>query len=113
MVEFSKYITEYNGKKYTIEAEEFTDDNTHEKMIWYYVYAWTNKGAEFDYLQDTLDMAKKCALDEFGIPVDSWKELKENEHTFYGKKYSSEHYICRVPPLTIMGILCHASLRVA
>lgn len=38
------------------------------------VYAYDSNGKNtHDYLQDTLEMAKKCALEEFGVPLDSWK----------------------------------------
>lgn len=29
-----------------------------------------------DYLQDTLDLAKEQALEDFGVPLDSWIEVK-------------------------------------
>ena len=29
-----------------------------------------------DYHQTTLDKAKECALDVYGVPADSWKETK-------------------------------------
>ena len=85
MTDFIKYIAEHEGRKYTIEPEEFTDDHTQEKMIWYYVYAWTEKGAEYDHLQDTLVMAKECAFEEFGVPLNSWEKLNEDRHPHYGK----------------------------
>ena len=31
-----------------------------------------------DYTEDTLELAQKKALKNFGVPLDSWKELEEN-----------------------------------
>lgn len=60
----------------------------HEEPAGYYVFAYTvpetfrqdlaeNTGCprhEEDYLQDDLAMAQKCALRQFGVPLDSWVE---------------------------------------
>lgn len=44
---------------------------------WYiYVYETSaSKNPERDYLQDTLDLAKECCLEDFGVPLSSWKRM--------------------------------------
>ena len=42
----------------------------------YYVYAYKNGIDTHDHLQDTLEMAKQCAFDEFGVPLDAWKQME-------------------------------------
>lgn len=40
-------------------------------------YLWVYGGAEtIDDLQDTFDMAKEAALEDFGVPLDSWAEVQ-------------------------------------
>jgi hypothetical protein len=42
-------------------------------------YVWRfvgeNTRSSHDYLQDSLLMAKRCALDEWGVPDDAWKPI--------------------------------------
>ena len=80
-----KFISEHKGKTYTIEPEEFTVQHTGEKIIWYYVYEWGERGAEYDFLQDTFSMAKRCALKQFGVPLDGWQKLGNNKHPYYDR----------------------------
>ena len=41
--------------------------------VGFYLYVYDSNGKNtYDYLQDTLQMAKECALEEFGVPIDSW-----------------------------------------
>ncbi len=42
----------------------------------YYFYAAGNKGNSYDGLQDTLEFAKQEALEEFGVPLDSWVQVE-------------------------------------
>ena len=41
------------------------------------VFAYENGKVIYDYLQDDLDMAMRCARDEFGVPMDAWKKVEE------------------------------------
>ena len=46
--------------------------------VGFYVYAFDSSGqCTHDYLQDTEQMAKECALYEFGVPIDSWTTKPE------------------------------------
>ena len=38
----------------------------------FYVYAFEGEKCTYDYLQDTLALAKECAREEFGVPEDAW-----------------------------------------
>ncbi len=82
MGDFTKYIAKHNGKRYTIEPDEWTDDHTKEKVVYYYVIAW-DEGYGYDDLQDTLEIAKECALEDFGVPLDSWREMKKGAQPVY------------------------------
>jgi len=42
----------------------------------FYIYAFEGEHCTHDYLQDTLEFAKKCAREEFGVPEDAWHEAK-------------------------------------
>ena len=56
---------EHGGRRFVIE---------HESAVGYYVYAFEGAHCTHDHLQDTLDLAKACARDEFGVPEDAWRE---------------------------------------
>lgn len=43
----------------------------------FYLYLWKNGVGLADYLQDTLDICKEQAFEEFGIPKNSWVEIIE------------------------------------
>jgi len=45
--------------------------------IGYYLYVYDEEGCTQDYLQDTLDLARACALEMFGVPAESWTEADE------------------------------------
>jgi hypothetical protein len=74
-----KWITDYkhpDGTLCAIEESRFynlADKTTSEH---FYMYAWATNEA-YDYLQDTLEAAKDDALEYFGVPMDSWKEVEE------------------------------------
>ncbi|MEI6092016.1 MAG: hypothetical protein WCR42_16315 [bacterium] len=42
-----------------------------------YLYIYKNGRCEYDFLQDTVDICKEQAFEEFGIPLDSWVEVTE------------------------------------
>lgn len=42
-------------------------------MIYLYIYH-DGKGI-YDYLQDSWEICKELALEYFGVPIDSWKEI--------------------------------------
>ena len=46
----------------------------HEPAVGYYVYAFDGARCTHDHLQDSLELAKECAREEFGVPEDTWRE---------------------------------------
>jgi hypothetical protein len=40
--------------------------------VGYYLYVFDGNRCTHDYLQDTIDFAKHCALEEFGVPLQNW-----------------------------------------
>ena len=40
--------------------------------IGYYLYVYDGERCTHDYLQDTLDLARDCAFEMFGVPRESW-----------------------------------------
>ena len=41
----------------------------------YYLYVWENGRGLYDYLQDTLEIAKNVALKKFQVPLTDWKQV--------------------------------------
>ena len=48
----------------------------YDDLVGYYLYAYENDINVADYLQDTLEVAKKQAWEDFLVPLDSWVEEK-------------------------------------
>jgi len=44
-----------------------------------YLYIIENGKYLKDYLQDNIEMCKSLALEEYGISIDSWSLVRENE----------------------------------
>ena len=40
-----------------------------------YLYVYKGEVDIYDYLQDSIDICKEQAYEEFGVPLDSWKEI--------------------------------------
>jgi hypothetical protein len=55
----------HDGRRFTIE-----EDST----AGYYLYIFDGQRCTHDYQQDTLEVAKKFALEEFGVPEDAWSD---------------------------------------
>ncbi len=50
----------------------------HDKNVGFYLYVYddaTGKNTH-DYLQDTLEIAKEQAFEDFGVHLDSWKQVE-------------------------------------
>jgi hypothetical protein len=43
--------------------------------VGFYLYVFENNKCTRDYLQDSLEAAKSQAMEEFGVPTDSWKRV--------------------------------------
>lgn len=57
--------------------------------VGFYMYAYDSNGKNtHDFLQDTLQMAKECALENFGVPLDSWTTEQEVICCFCGNSLS-------------------------
>jgi len=60
-----KLTAKHNGL--TFEIEDDLPD------LGWMVYVYDSEGKNtHDYLQDDLEMAQRCARDEFGVPYDAW-----------------------------------------
>jgi hypothetical protein len=46
--------------------------------VGYYLYVFDNGRCTHDYLQDTVDLAKLCAAEEFGVPLQNWNMSAES-----------------------------------
>lgn len=48
----------------------------HDEEAGYYLYVYDETGFNIqDELQESLDVAKDQASDDFGVPLDSWEEV--------------------------------------
>ncbi|NBR84928.1 MAG: hypothetical protein EBY09_22040 [Verrucomicrobia bacterium] len=45
--------------------------------IGYYLYVYDGERCTHDYLQDTLDIARRFALERLGVPTESWTDADE------------------------------------
>jgi len=67
--DMKKFISKYDNRTFIIDEDL--------PRVGFYIYAYNTDGnCIHDYLQDNLEMAKRCALEEFGVPLDSWTEVK-------------------------------------
>jgi hypothetical protein len=55
----------HGGRKFVIQQDEAAG---------FCMYAFEGERCTHDYLQDTLEIAKECAREEFGVPEDAWHE---------------------------------------
>lgn len=66
-MEYKKYAAFFANKKFIIE-----EDNPD---VGFYLYVYKDNVCLKDYLQDSLIMAKENAFEEYGVPIDIWKEI--------------------------------------
>lgn len=77
LTDMKKFNSKYDNRTFIIDEDL--------PGVGFYVYAYDRDGKNIhDFLQDDLDMAKRCALDEFGVPLDSWTEVKTANYTDLG-----------------------------
>lgn len=43
----------------------------------FYFYVFENDKCIHDYLQDTLELAMECALEDFGVPKEAWEKVEK------------------------------------
>ncbi len=61
-----KFEAKYDNKRFVIEEDP---------GIGFYLYVYENESCMRDYLQDTLEIAKEIAEEEFGVPKAIWISL--------------------------------------
>jgi hypothetical protein len=44
----------------------------HDKSVGYYLYVFEDERCVYDYLQDTLEIAREQASRQFNVPKDAW-----------------------------------------
>ena len=44
----------------------------HDERVGRYLYVFEKKSCVRDYLQDSESMAKQCAADGYGVPIEAW-----------------------------------------
>jgi len=54
------------GRRFVIEED---------KAAGFYIYAFEGERCTHDYLQDTLEIAKRFARERFGVAEDAWHEV--------------------------------------
>ena len=62
------FKAENNIRTFAIE-EDYTE-------VGVYLYVYENGKCIYDYLQDSIEMCKEFALEEFEIPLENWNEFK-------------------------------------
>jgi len=60
--------SKYGDRKYVIE-EDLPE-------IGFYLYVYEGEDCIMDYLQDSIELCKEFAEEEFGVPTCSWIELR-------------------------------------
>ena len=65
---FDVYKTQWGEYKFRIEEDV--------REIGWYLYVYKDDKCIFDYLQNTLEICKSQAYEEFCVPLDSWEEEK-------------------------------------
>lgn len=43
----------------------------------FYLYVFDGDKCVYDDLQDTLEIAMECALEDYDVPIAAWKKVKE------------------------------------
>ena len=71
MMEFKILETSHNGKNFKIE-EDYPE-------VGVYLYVYDDGKCINDYLQNDIKTCKELALENFGVPLCSWKENDTSE----------------------------------
>jgi len=72
-----------NYKKYKaiLENKEFLIEEDNQD-VGFYLYVYENGKCIKDYLQDTLEIVKNIALENYNVPLDIWQETTINHELF-------------------------------
>jgi hypothetical protein len=49
----------------------------HDPFAGFYLYVFENGKCVRDHLQDSLEIAIESALEDYGVPEDTWKKIEE------------------------------------
>ncbi|WP_375417997.1 hypothetical protein [uncultured Hymenobacter sp.] len=67
-MQFRLFRAQHNGLRFEIEEDL--------PRVGAYLYRYEGEETTHDYLQDSIEDCKEFALEEFGVPLDSWVFLK-------------------------------------
>ena len=75
MLEKLLLVAEFDGRRFEIIQD----------TIGFFVWAYIGQGPRttHDYLQNDLEMAIRCAQNEFGVPTRSWRRAMPDEKPAY------------------------------
>jgi len=60
---------------FIIKEKTYTNARTKEQLPQYALYIYIDGKDTYDYLLDSLYLAKNCALKEFQVPLDAWTQV--------------------------------------
>lgn len=49
----------------------------YDPLVGFYFYVFEDGKCIYDTLQDTLEIAIECALEEFNVPKEAWEKIEE------------------------------------
>ena len=49
----------------------------HDPSVGFYLYVFEGDNCIRDYLQDTLEIAMECALEDYGVSKNAWKKVEK------------------------------------
>jgi hypothetical protein len=64
---YKKFEAKLEGWRFVIE-EDFPE-------VGWYLYVYKGTKGVADHLQDSLDIIKSQAFEDYGVPIDSWYEI--------------------------------------
>jgi hypothetical protein len=67
-VQKSIATAEHKDRKFVIECGG--------EGVGFYLYIFSGERCTHDYLQNTFELTKKFAFEEFGVPLESWQPSK-------------------------------------
>jgi hypothetical protein len=71
IINFRKFEVEHNGLMFQIE-EDFPE-------VGVYLYVYQNEECIKDFLQNSIDVCKRLALEDYGVPLEKWFEKGDSK----------------------------------
>ena len=59
------------------ENNKFSYEIIYDKNAGFYVYVLEGNSCIRDYLQDTLEIAMECILEDYGVETNAWQKLEK------------------------------------